>query len=252
MHDPIAFRSDRLPTEHFDERFSEENVTFWVPILADAARIGPGARVLDVGCGTGGFARAIAAGSSARVTGLDSSARFVEFARSRPGSVEWVVGDGEELPFADTSFDRVLLSLVLHQLARPGAAVAEAFRVLVPGGAVLVRTIAPEDAVRRIPERYIPAMAAADAARMPSLAQVEAWLEGASFERLDTRRVLRNAVLNLADEERRVRVEVASRYAFVTADELEDGLRRMRADAEAHGDAWVDPRPTHVVVASKA
>jgi 2-polyprenyl-3-methyl-5-hydroxy-6-metoxy-1,4-benzoquinol methylase len=64
-HDPTAFRSDRLPTGHFDARFSDDNLAFWVPILIDAAQIGPGLEVLDVGCGTGGFTRAIAASAGA-------------------------------------------------------------------------------------------------------------------------------------------------------------------------------------------
>jgi ubiquinone/menaquinone biosynthesis C-methylase UbiE len=130
--DRVAFRSDRLPIDHFDARFSEENVSFWVPRLVRAAQITPGLDVLDVGCGTGGFARAIACSVPARVTG-----------RPPPGTLGWVVGDAERLPFDASAFDRVLLSLVLHQLTDPGAAVAEAFRVLPGGGLVLARTIAP-------------------------------------------------------------------------------------------------------------
>jgi ubiquinone/menaquinone biosynthesis C-methylase UbiE len=145
--DRVAFRSDRLPIDHFDARFSEENVSFWVPRLVRAAQITPGLDVLDVGCGTGGFARAIACSVPARVTGCDRSERFIEFAkrlpRPPPGTLGWVVGDAERLPFDASAFDRVLLSLVLHQLTDPGAAVAEAFRVLPGGGLVLARTIAP-------------------------------------------------------------------------------------------------------------
>jgi ubiquinone/menaquinone biosynthesis C-methylase UbiE len=122
VYDPVAFRSERLPTEHFDARFSEDNVAFWVPILVDAARIAPHSAVLDVGCGTGGFARAIAQETGARVTGCDVSERFIEFAKRlappEAGSVAWVVGDAEHLPFVAATFDCVLLSLVLHQLAR--------------------------------------------------------------------------------------------------------------------------------------
>ena len=127
MHDRVAFRSDRLPTEHFDRRFSDDNLAFWVPLLVESAHIEPHLDVLDVGCGTGGFARTIAGMAPARVTGCDRSERFIEFARGLPppkaGAVEWVVGDAEELPFASCSFDRVLLSLVLHQLASPATAI---------------------------------------------------------------------------------------------------------------------------------
>jgi ubiquinone/menaquinone biosynthesis C-methylase UbiE len=68
----------------------------------------------------------------AQVIGFDRSARFIDFARRRPrlqvGTVRWVVVDAEQLPFASSSFDRVLLSLVLHH-ADPRAGVADAAQV---------------------------------------------------------------------------------------------------------------------------
>ena len=84
MRDPVAFSSGQLPTQHFNERFSKENLAYWVPLLIDAAQIEAGQRVLDVGCGTGGFARAIAEAASVAVTGVDSSERFIAFARELP------------------------------------------------------------------------------------------------------------------------------------------------------------------------
>jgi ubiquinone/menaquinone biosynthesis C-methylase UbiE len=255
MRDPVAFSSAQLPTAHFHERFSGENLAFWVPHLIAAAQIEPGQRVLDVGCGTGGFARAIAEVVPAAVTGVDPSARFLAFARGLPplerGAVAWRVGSAEALPVADASVDHVLLSLVLHQLRRPTDALAEAFRALAPGGRVLVRTIAPEDVGERVPGRYVPAMAAADAERMPPLDTIERWLGEAGFVATARRRVLRDKTLRLADEERHLRVEARSRYRFLSPGELDTGVRLMRADAQAHGDHWIDPRPTYILTASK-
>jgi ubiquinone/menaquinone biosynthesis C-methylase UbiE len=255
MIDPVAFRSDRLPTEHFNARFSDDNLEFWVPLLVAAARMTPGLQVLDVGCGTGGFARAIAMSAQARVTGYDSSERFIEFARKLPapnsGAINWVVGDAEQLPFGAASFDRVLLSLVLHQLARPVAAVGEALRVLRGGGFVLVRTIAPEDVVERVPERYLPAMAAADAARLPRVDEIIDWLRDAGSVVVHVERTSRNERLVLEDEERQLRVEARCRYPFLTRDDLEGAIVRMRSAAATAGDEWIDPRPAYVIVASK-
>ena len=211
--------------------------------------------MLDVGCGTGGFTREIAERTCARVTGCDASERFVAFAGEAPpptrGVVEWVVADAQTLPFADQSVDRVLLSLVLHQLSSPEEAVAEAFRLLRSRGLVLVRTIAPADAATRVPARYLPSMAAADEARMPPITVVEEWLRGAGFVDIEVTRCLRNARLDAETEEHAVRVEVAARYPMVSDDELARGTRKLREDAARAHHAWIDPRPTTFVTATR-
>jgi ubiquinone/menaquinone biosynthesis C-methylase UbiE len=253
--DRRAFRSGQLPTEHFNERFSEENLSFWVPLIIERAGIAEGETVLDVGCGTGGFSAAIASASAASVVGLDQSRDFIKFARTHRkthrGPVAWVNGDAEDLPFGDDSFDRVVLSLVLHQRPEPERAVREAARVTRTGGSVLVRTIAPEDVGSRVPARFFPSMAAADQARMPRVAEIECWLSDAGLRIEPTRRVVRNARLTLAGQVSHAQIEVRSRYANIREEELQEGLRRMRDDALSHGGGWIDPRPTTFITAWK-
>jgi ubiquinone/menaquinone biosynthesis C-methylase UbiE len=214
-------------------------------------------RVLDLGTGTGLGAFLVARRfPEAEVVGVDLAPRMLAEARRKmppelAGRVRFEEADAEQLPFPPASFDRVLLSLVLHQLADPTAAVREAFRVLRPGGLVLVRTIAPEDAVRRVPERYLPAMAAADAARLPPVDEVTSWLDEAGFADIAVERHLREKRLSLDDEERALRTEARYRYGFVTANDVEAAIRSMRADAGAVTGEWIDPRPTYVIVAAK-
>ena len=255
MVDPAAFRSDRLPTEHFDARFSDANVQYWVPLLVRAGKIMSDTRVLDVGCGTGGFARGIAASVGASVTGCDVSARFIEHARSRPdpdlGSVEWLVGDAEQLPVSDEAFDCALLSLVLHQVNRPDAVLREAQRVLRGGGRAVVRTIAPSDAADRIPARFFPSMAAADAARMLPIEEIESRLDAVGLVVTSTARSFRNAPLDLRTEMDAARTEIRYRYPFIPPEELDAGLRRMERHRARVEGAWIDPRPTYFIVGRK-
>ncbi len=255
MRDPVAFSSARLPTEHFNARFSDENVAFLVPIFIDCADIEAGHRVLDIGCGTGGFTRAIADMASAAVTGVDISDRFIEFARNAPepqrGAVTWKVGSAESLPVADASFDRALLSLVLHQLANPRLAAFEAFRSLAVAGRAVVRTVASEDVAARVPYRFFPSMSATDTDRMPPLTKIEGWLQDAGFVITERRRIFRNRKLNLADQERTLLLEFDGRYSFIPGQEREDGLRLMRAEAEENAGNWIDPRPESFIIASK-
>jgi ribosomal-protein-alanine N-acetyltransferase len=245
--------SDRVPPEDFDaERFTAENLAFWVPLLVALGRIEAEDWVLDVGCGTGGFAAAIASATGAHVVGCDRSLAFLEYARARSAAVEWVAGDAERLPFDAGSFDCVLLSLVLHQLSDPSRAVMEAFRVLRRPGHLLVRTVLPVDAAARVPFRFVPALAEAQAMLMPSLDDVVGWARAAGFDHVRTRRVCRNKRLHVDEVEAQLRKEAGRRYAFLAQAELEEGVRRMRgvcglADAVRRSPAHVVRRREEVI-----
>jgi ubiquinone/menaquinone biosynthesis C-methylase UbiE len=93
--------------------------------------LGPGAHVLDAGCGLGDdvFRMAELIGPRGFVAGLDSSAKLIEKARSDPRSrtlpVEFHVGDLRQLPFAPESFTRCRIDRVLQHVREPQAVVSE-------------------------------------------------------------------------------------------------------------------------------
>jgi demethylmenaquinone methyltransferase/2-methoxy-6-polyprenyl-1,4-benzoquinol methylase len=104
----------------------------------------PGQRALDVCCGTGDIALALAR-AGAEVTGVDFSGPMLEVAaaRSRDRSqsgvkVKWMQGDAMSLPFPDNSFDVVSVGYGLRNLADWEAGLREMVRVARPGGRVLV------------------------------------------------------------------------------------------------------------------
>jgi len=96
------------------------------------------ARLLDAGCGTGGFIRRLAGvAPDIEVTGLDLSTLACHLARERC-SARIVEGSVTALPFPDESFSAVTSLDVIYHLERPLDALAEYFRVLVPGGWVVI------------------------------------------------------------------------------------------------------------------
>jgi SAM-dependent methyltransferase len=101
------------------------------------ARVGldEGGSVLDVGCGAGRFAR-IAADHGAQVCGLDATAAFVEIARERVLGGEFKVGEMEELPWPDDSFDLVTGFNSFFIASDMAKALGEARRVARPGSPV--------------------------------------------------------------------------------------------------------------------
>lgn len=116
----------------YEATFAHASRLFVAPLL-DAAAVGPGRRVLDVCCGTG-IAAAAAAGRGAEATGIDFSGAMLDEARGAQPGLCFDRGDAEALPYADRLFDAVIANFGLHHVPRPERAVAEAFRVLCPGG----------------------------------------------------------------------------------------------------------------------
>jgi SAM-dependent methyltransferase len=101
--------------------------------------IPPGARWLDVGCGTGALSRTILERAApAQVVGVDPSEGFVTFARSRVADdrLRFEIGDAAELPLADASVDVAISGLVLNFVPDHGRALREKARVVRPGGTV--------------------------------------------------------------------------------------------------------------------
>jgi SAM-dependent methyltransferase len=105
--------------------------------LADLAGVGPGQRVLDVGCGPGALtAELVARLGPEAVAAVDPSAPFVAAARGRNPGVDVRQASAEQLPFPGDAFDAALAQLVVHFMSDPVAGLAEMARVTRPDGVV--------------------------------------------------------------------------------------------------------------------
>jgi demethylmenaquinone methyltransferase/2-methoxy-6-polyprenyl-1,4-benzoquinol methylase len=110
--------------------------------LRQALSEAPGRRLLDVGGGTGNYALALAReGWSPLVA--DRSRGMLAQASAK--GLATLLADAESLPLAAESFDAVMLVSMLHHVELPRAALAQAMRVLVPGGALAVMLFTRED-----------------------------------------------------------------------------------------------------------
>ena len=168
--------------------------------LVAAARLRPGERVLDVGCGTGIVARLAVeeVGEGGSVAGADINPAMLAVARAAAPAevaVEWHQAPAESMPLGDDTFDVVLCQMSLQFFQDRVQGLREMRRVLAPGGRALVNLPGPMTpffaALAEAFERHLGARAAGFVRQVFSLCdpgEVEDLLRRGGFEKVDVRR----------------------------------------------------------------
>jgi SAM-dependent methyltransferase len=118
-------------TDGADPEYEEQILPLAAEHLADAAR------VLDIGTGEGQVARLAVREGASVVVGLDPTVAQLRVAQARGGGPHYLRGGADMLPFADASFDAIVVCLVFEHLIDHAAPIAEIARVLRPGGRFL-------------------------------------------------------------------------------------------------------------------
>jgi SAM-dependent methyltransferase len=189
-----------------------------------------GRRVLDVGCGTGRLAAALAEDAIAKVWGVDASAEMVAVARETvPPGVGVRQAEAESLPFRDGWFDRVTMSLVLHLVDRPHA-LAEARRVVSDEGRTAISTFHPEHFATYWALPYFPRIREIDEARFPTPEQIEQGLAEAGFPYFASRRLSATVELSRDEALSRIRGRHISTFDLLTPDEIAEGTARAERE----------------------
>lgn len=122
--------------EYMDRTAASDAGRAYKPLMLDALDLAPDHTVLDLGCGPGTDLPAMAA-VAGRVLGLDSDPEMVARARARDVG-EVILGDARALPLAPATVDRVRTDRMLQHVASPAGVLAEARRVLRPGGRLVM------------------------------------------------------------------------------------------------------------------
>jgi demethylmenaquinone methyltransferase/2-methoxy-6-polyprenyl-1,4-benzoquinol methylase len=197
MFDGVAKHYDRT-----NDVLSLGNAWIWRAATVKAVAPKAGEKILDLAAGTGTSSAALAK-SGADVTAADFSPGMIEVGRRKHPGITFVEADAMNLPFADNEFDAVTISFGLRNIEDPKKALAEMFRVLKPGGRLVVcefskppraifragytaymRFIMPAvvDAASSNPEAYT---YLADSIRdWPDQVTLSQWIRGAGFTRV--------------------------------------------------------------------
>src|SRR5437879_7608287 len=140
MFDQVAARYDAR-----NRFFSADRDRAWRHRAAQRAGLRSGQTALDLCTGTGKLAHELLAftGPSGRVIGVDFSPAMLEIARRREPGIEFRLGDVMKLSESDASVDAITIGFGLRNLVDREAALREMFRVLRPGGRLVILEFAP-------------------------------------------------------------------------------------------------------------
>lgn len=132
----MGFFNWAAPVFHWSaNRWSGADIRVMASWLRPA--VAPGGSVLDVGGGTGVLATRLASALGARATVLDPTPEMLRYVRETD-RVSAVLGEAQAMPFAENTFDALVVTDALHHMRDQAAAFAEFARVVRPGGLVLI------------------------------------------------------------------------------------------------------------------
>jgi demethylmenaquinone methyltransferase/2-methoxy-6-polyprenyl-1,4-benzoquinol methylase len=222
--------------------------------LREALAGAPGRRLADVGGGTGNYARAL------REEGWDPVVIDREpamLARAAAKGLETIEADAQRLPLADESVDAVMLVSMLHHVEEPPTALAEARRVLRPGGRLALMAFTREDVAASWVSDYWPSTREWTFASHPPLDELRAMLPGARrievvFRDLDDGSLAALSAFpeRLIDPAWHRQTSYFERLARDHPAEMEAGLARVRREL-AEGTAPTEPGRATVLAWAK-
>jgi SAM-dependent methyltransferase len=227
----------------YDKRYEETQYAGIEQALLQFVDSPLGLQVLEVGCGTGQW-RGVLRKYGVRVTGLDPSAQMLARALGMVPGVQLVRGQAECLPWPAESFDRVFCVNAFHHFTDKIAFLAEAQRVLRPGGMLLIVGLDPHSGIDRwCIYDYFEGTVEIDKRRYPSSGSIREWMRIVGFEDCATREVqYLHARLPAREALERGQLDkaVTSQLSVLTDEEYQRGIGRIQTEikrAENNGQA---------------
>ena len=215
---------------------SPDSRATWAAVLSEQIRRRAITRVVEVGCGTGRFARLLLELFPATVCGIDPSGDMLRASMwaSEPGGLRLIQAIAERLPLRPQSADLVFLAFVYHHLHDRDASLAEFTRVLRRDGRLAIVTPTRETLDSYLWMRFFPSARVIDWERMPARAELVAAARRAGLEAERRTTVAQPTTRGLAAYAERIGRRGLSTLRLVPDPEFEAGVQALKRYCATH------------------
>lgn len=197
---------------------------------------------LDIGCGTGNYTCKLQK-RGFKFIGIDPSGKMLDIAKSRNPKIDWRTGTAENTGLSDQSVDGIIATLTVHHWRDLEKAFAELFRIIKPGGLIVIFTSTPRQMKGYWLNHYFPKMLQDSIDQMPAYEDVECTMSSAGFKIKSTEKYfiqpdLQDKFLYCGKHDpelyfnENIRQGISSFSALANREEVERGLTRLRQDID--------------------
>jgi ubiquinone/menaquinone biosynthesis C-methylase UbiE len=223
-------RSDIHLCYQKSRRLSTETIELWLEALSQYAPPDSIEAIVDLGCGAGRFAQALADHYAVQVYGIDPSRKMLTMAQQATSSpqVWFVQGGAEDIPLADGTADLLFLSMVYHHIQDKRQALGEFARVLKERGRLCIRT-GTVDCLDSYPWlQFFPSARQIEAGRMPSRSELNESVQATGKFRLAKHAVIHQRFAeNFGEYLAKISLRGLSSLKAISDDEFQDGLGHL-------------------------
>ena len=221
---------------------SETNMNLSLGFITKYALVTTGAKLLDLGCGTGRFSIPIVEKLGCIVTGADVSKEMLEKARVKDiqNKVSWDVQDAHNLTYKDNTFDIVYMSHLLHHCTSPLQVLKECRRVLKPSGVVIIRHCVIEEIESDPESTFFPEALEINRKRIVALQEMLALMKAAGYIKIKSESYVQRSSQSGQELYDRMATRNVSALAMIQQVAFENGLKRLKEYIQKNpNDPWL-------------
>jgi len=220
-------KADYSKIAKYYDRLRPPPLDLWVSKIIQFGAITTGSDVLDVGCGTGRFPLRISALKKPLICGLEPSVEMLKNAVTKEGAerILWVQGDAHRLPFNDSCFDCVYMTLVIHHLEDKELALREIYRTLKRGGTCVIMTNSHHRMKKHVLKEF-PGLVAIDLKRFPTIPNIKKTMAQIGFKKVHYHVVKHDeGYMSTEDFIERVRQKYISTLSLLSEEQFQKGFK---------------------------